>query len=62
MTAQVRSQVSPGRWTVWAKSLRYKLQHELRRRTRRQVTVVSENNSPAIPLGKKLLSLIVREG
>jgi NFU1 iron-sulfur cluster scaffold homolog, mitochondrial len=43
-----------------ASTLHDKLQHELRRRTGQQITVCSENNSTAISLGKKLLSLIVR--
>jgi NFU1 iron-sulfur cluster scaffold homolog, mitochondrial len=37
-----------------------KLQHELRQRSGRRITVNSENSSAAVPLGKKLLSLIVR--
>jgi NFU1 iron-sulfur cluster scaffold homolog, mitochondrial len=41
-------------------TLHDKLQRELRRRAGQQVTVCSENNSAAVPLGKKLLSLIVR--
>ena len=36
------------------------LQRELRRRTGRQVTVVSENESAAMPWGRKLLSLLIR--
>jgi Fe-S cluster biogenesis protein NfuA len=43
-----------------ASTLHDKLQRELRRRTGQQVTVVSENDSTAMPLGRKLLSLIVR--
>jgi Fe-S cluster biogenesis protein NfuA len=43
-----------------ASTLHDKLQHELRRRTSQQITVCSENDSPAIPLGRKLLSLIIR--
>jgi Fe-S cluster biogenesis protein NfuA len=43
-----------------ASTLHDKLQHELRRRTGQQITVCSENDSPAIPLGRKLLSLIIR--
>ena len=35
-----------------------KLQHELRRRSGRDVKVSSETNSAAMPLGRKLLSLI----
>ena len=41
-----------------ASTLHDKLQRELRRRSGRQVTVNSENSSAAVPLGKKLLSLI----
>jgi NFU1 iron-sulfur cluster scaffold homolog, mitochondrial len=36
------------------------LQRELRRRTGQRVTVCTESHSAAMPLGKKLLSLIVR--
>jgi NFU1 iron-sulfur cluster scaffold homolog, mitochondrial len=36
------------------------LQRELRRRSGRDIKVVSESSSAAIPLGRKLLSLIVR--
>jgi NFU1 iron-sulfur cluster scaffold homolog, mitochondrial len=36
------------------------LQRELRRRAGQRVTVCTENNSAATPLGKKLLSLFVR--
>jgi Fe-S cluster biogenesis protein NfuA len=36
------------------------LQRELRRRSGRRIIVNSENSSAAVPLGKKLLSLIVR--
>ena len=43
-----------------ASTLHDNLQRELRRRTGRKVTVRSENRSPAMPLGRKLLSLIVR--
>jgi NFU1 iron-sulfur cluster scaffold homolog, mitochondrial len=43
-----------------ASTLHDKLQHELRRRSGYNVTVCSENDSAALPLGKKLLSLIVR--
>lgn len=43
-----------------ASTLHDKLQHELRRRTGREITVFSENNSSATSLGKKLLSVIVR--
>jgi NFU1 iron-sulfur cluster scaffold homolog, mitochondrial len=43
-----------------ASTLHDKLQRELRRRAGQQVTVVSENDSRAVPLGKKLLSLMVR--
>jgi Fe-S cluster biogenesis protein NfuA len=41
-------------------TLHDKLQRELRRRTGRHVKVSSENESAAMPLGKRLLSLIVR--
>jgi Fe-S cluster biogenesis protein NfuA len=41
-------------------TLHDKLQRELRRRTGQQVTVRSENDSIAIPLGKRLLSLLIR--
>jgi NFU1 iron-sulfur cluster scaffold homolog, mitochondrial len=43
-----------------AATLHDKLQRELRRRSGQQVTVVSENESAAPPLGRRLLSLIVR--
>jgi Fe-S cluster biogenesis protein NfuA len=43
-----------------AATLHDKLQRELRRRSGQDVTVCSENASAAVPLGKKLLSLIVR--
>jgi NFU1 iron-sulfur cluster scaffold homolog, mitochondrial len=43
-----------------AATLHDKLQRELRRRSGQNVTVCSENASAAVPLGKKLLSLIVR--
>jgi NFU1 iron-sulfur cluster scaffold homolog, mitochondrial len=43
-----------------AATLHDKLQRELRRQSGRKVTVRSESNSAAVPLGKKLLSLIVR--
>ncbi|HEY1840655.1 MAG TPA: NifU family protein [Mycobacterium sp.] len=43
-----------------ASTVHDKLRHELRRRSGRNVTVNSENNSAAVPLGKRLLSLIVR--
>jgi Fe-S cluster biogenesis protein NfuA len=43
-----------------AATLHDKLQHELRRRSGRNITVHSENESAAVPLGRKLLSLIVR--
>jgi Fe-S cluster biogenesis protein NfuA len=36
------------------------LQRELRRRSGRDITVVSESRSTAMPLGRKLLSLFVR--
>ena len=41
-------------------TLHDKLQHELRRRTGQQITVCSQNRTATVPLGKKLLSLIVR--
>ena len=41
-------------------TLHDKLQRELRRRTRQQVIVRSENDSIAMPLGRKLLSLLIR--
>ena len=43
-----------------AGTLHDNLQRELRRRSGRKVKVVSESNSAAMPLGRKLLSLIVR--
>ena len=43
-----------------ASTLHDNLQRELRLRSGRQITVNSENSSAALPLGKKLLSLIVR--
>jgi Fe-S cluster biogenesis protein NfuA len=43
-----------------ASTLHDNLQRELRLRSGRQITVNSENSSIAVPLGKKLLSLIVR--
>jgi Fe-S cluster biogenesis protein NfuA len=43
-----------------AATLHDKLQRELRRQSGQKVTVCSENNSAAVPLGKKLLSLIIR--
>jgi NFU1 iron-sulfur cluster scaffold homolog, mitochondrial len=43
-----------------ASTLHDKLQRELRLRSGRQITVNSENGSAAVPLGKKLLSLIIR--
>ncbi len=43
-----------------AGTLHDKLQGELRRRSGREIKVHSETPSAAIPLGKKLLSLIVR--
>jgi NFU1 iron-sulfur cluster scaffold homolog, mitochondrial len=46
--------------TAAAATLQDKLQHELRRRVTQQATVVSENDAAAIPLGRKLLSLIIR--
>jgi NFU1 iron-sulfur cluster scaffold homolog, mitochondrial len=36
------------------------LQRELRRRTGQQIKVCTENDSAAVPLGRRLLSLIVR--
>jgi NFU1 iron-sulfur cluster scaffold homolog, mitochondrial len=41
-------------------TLHDKLQRELRRQAGQQVTVVSENDSAAMPLGRKLLSFVVR--
>ncbi len=41
-------------------TLHDKLQQELRRRAGQRVTVRTENNSAAMPLGRKLLSLLVR--
>ena len=41
-------------------TLHDKLQHELRRRTGQQITICSQNHTATVPLGKKLLSLIVR--
>jgi Fe-S cluster biogenesis protein NfuA len=41
-------------------TLHEKLQSELRRRTSQRVTVCTESRSAAMPLGKRLLSLIVR--
>jgi Fe-S cluster biogenesis protein NfuA len=41
-------------------TLHDKLQHELRRRAGQDVTVCTENDSAAMPLGRKLLSLIRR--
>jgi Fe-S cluster biogenesis protein NfuA len=43
-----------------AATLHDKLQRELRRRSGRNVTVHAGNDSVAVPLGRKLLSLIVR--
>jgi NFU1 iron-sulfur cluster scaffold homolog, mitochondrial len=43
-----------------AATLHDKLQRELRRRSGRKVTVHAENDSVTVPLGRKLLSLIVR--
>ncbi|BBX44528.1 hypothetical protein GCM10009641_55080 [Mycobacterium cookii] len=43
-----------------AATLHDKLQRELRRRSGRKVTVCTENDSVALPLGRRLLSLIVR--
>jgi Fe-S cluster biogenesis protein NfuA len=43
-----------------ASTLHDNLQHQLRSRSGRRITVHSENRSPAMPLGKKLLSLIIR--
>jgi NFU1 iron-sulfur cluster scaffold homolog, mitochondrial len=43
-----------------ASTLHDNLQRELRRRAGQQVTVVNENDSAAMPLGRKLLSLLVR--
>jgi NFU1 iron-sulfur cluster scaffold homolog, mitochondrial len=41
-------------------TLQDKLQSELRRRSGPRVTVCTENRSAAMPLGKRLLSLIIR--
>jgi NFU1 iron-sulfur cluster scaffold homolog, mitochondrial len=41
-------------------TLHENLQRELRRRTGRQVRVATENDAPAMPLGRKLLSLLIR--
>jgi NFU1 iron-sulfur cluster scaffold homolog, mitochondrial len=43
-----------------ASTLHDKLQHELRRQWGRKVSVCAENDSMAVPLGRKLLSLFVR--
>ncbi|WP_428340091.1 NifU family protein [Mycobacterium sp.] len=43
-----------------AATLHDKLQHELRRQWGRTVSVHAENESAAVPLGRKLLSLFVR--
>jgi NFU1 iron-sulfur cluster scaffold homolog, mitochondrial len=43
-----------------ASTLHDNLQRELRRRTGQQVRVASENDAPAMPLGRKLLSLLIR--
>jgi Fe-S cluster biogenesis protein NfuA len=43
-----------------AATLHDKLQHELRRQWGRKVSVHAENDSVAVPLGRKLLSLFVR--
>jgi NFU1 iron-sulfur cluster scaffold homolog, mitochondrial len=43
-----------------ATTLHDKLQRELRRQTGHKITVHTENTTAATPLGKKLLSLIVR--
>jgi Fe-S cluster biogenesis protein NfuA len=43
-----------------AATLHDKLQHELRRQWGRTVSVYAENDSAAVPLGRKLLSLFVR--
>jgi NFU1 iron-sulfur cluster scaffold homolog, mitochondrial len=43
-----------------AATLHDNLQRELRRRSGRDVVVCSENDSAAVPLGKRLLSLIIR--
>lgn len=43
-----------------ANTLHGTLQRELRRRSGRRVTVCAENESVTVPLGKRLLSLIVR--
>ena len=43
-----------------ASTLHENLQRELRRRTGQPITVCSENDSAAMPLGRKLLSLLIR--
>jgi Fe-S cluster biogenesis protein NfuA len=43
-----------------AATLHDKLQRELRRQSGQKVTVCTVNDSTAVPLGKKLLSLFVR--
>ena len=43
-----------------ASTLHDNLQRELRLRSGRHITVHSENSSAAVPLGRKLLSLIIR--
>ena len=43
-----------------ASTLHDKLQLDLRRRAGQQVVVVSENNAAAMPLGRKLLSFVIR--
>jgi NFU1 iron-sulfur cluster scaffold homolog, mitochondrial len=43
-----------------ASTLQDRLQHEMRRRAGQQVVVVSENDSAAMPLGRKLLSFVIR--
>jgi Fe-S cluster biogenesis protein NfuA len=43
-----------------ASTLHDNLQRELRRRCGRKITVIDESTSAAMPLGRKLLSLIVR--
>jgi Fe-S cluster biogenesis protein NfuA len=43
-----------------ANTLHDKLQHELRRRSGRNVSVCTDTDSAAVPLGRKLLSLFVR--
>jgi NFU1 iron-sulfur cluster scaffold homolog, mitochondrial len=59
-TVTVRMSGACHRCPAAASTLHDKLQRELRRRAGQQVTVVSEKGSAAMPLGRKLLSLVVR--